>query len=241
MINQSDIQVSAAQRKRRARVAGLWYLAMALTGPIGILYAPSQVLVPGDAAATAAALIANTLLARVGVAASIICQVTFIGLVLSLQRLFEGVNDGLSRLMHALVIAAVPIAVVNELLVLGAVELVGGSGAGLPASERNVMALGLLNVHELGVNALAGVFWGLWLFPFGLLVIRSAFVPKVLGALLIVGGCAYVLDSSLALLAPLVRARITNLLLLPLAAGELSVVTWLLVKGARDPKPEVRE
>jgi hypothetical protein len=210
---------------------------MALSGPIGIIYAPSKVLFPGDAAATAAALIAHTALARCGVAASLICQVAFIGLVLSLQRLFDGVDDKLSRLMHALVIAAVPVAIVNEILVLGAIEFVGGAGAGLPLPERNAVVLALMSVHELGVNTIAGMFWGLWLFPFGLLAIRSGFVPKVLGVLLIVGGCAYVLDSSLALLAPMLRAKITDLLLLPLAAGELSMVVWLLVKGVRVPAP----
>lgn len=228
---------SVDERKRLARVAGLWYLAMALSGPIGIVYAPSQVLVPGNEAATAAALIAHTALARVGVAASLVCQITFVFLVLSLQRLFKGVDDGLSRLMHALVIAAVPVAVANEILVLGAIELVGATGAGLPAPGRDAIVLALLNVHELGVSAVAGLFWGLWLFPFGLLAIRSGFVPKVLGVLLIAGGCAYVLDSSLALLAPLSRAKVTDLLLLPLAVGELSMVVWLLARGVRDPAP----
>jgi hypothetical protein len=97
------------------------------------------------------------------------CQITFIGLVLSLQRLFQGTDDKLSRLMHALVIAAVPVAIVNETLVLAAIELVGGAGDGLPAPERNSLVLALLNVHALG--AVAGLFWGLWLFPFGLLTV----------------------------------------------------------------------
>jgi hypothetical protein len=224
-----------SERKHLGRVAGLWYAAMALTGPIGILYAPSQIHVSGDAAATAASLLAHATIARVGVLASIACQVSFVFLVLALERYFEGVDRRLSRLMRALVLVAAPIAIVNELTVLGALEVVGGAGAALAVPERDEIALALLNVHALGVDAVAGMFWGLWLFPFGLLAIRSGFVPKLLGGLLILGGVSYVADASLALLAPALRASVTGLLLLPLAAGELSTVAWLLIKGARDP------
>jgi len=224
-----------SERKRLGRIAGLWYAVMALTGPIGILYGPSQVHVPGDAAATAVSLLAHQTIARVGVAASIACQVSFVFLVLALGRFFEGVDQRLSRLMRALVLVAAPIAIVIELTVLGALEIVGGAGAGLPVAIRDPIALTLLDVHALGVSAVAGVFWGLWLLPFGLLAIRSGFVPRLLGGLLILGGVAYVTDASLALLAPALRARITDLLLLPLAIGELSTIAWLLIKGAREP------
>ena len=220
-------------KRRLARIAGLWYLLMAATGPIGIVYAPSKVRVAGDAAATAAALLAHDTLARIGVAASVICQIIFVFLVLALQRLFDGVDDELSRLMHGIVIAAVPIAIANELLVLGALELVGGAGGGIAASERDSLALSLLNVHELGVSFVCGVFWGLWLFPFGMLAIRSRYIPKVLGLLLIVGGCTYLVDAALCLAAPAIRASLTGVLMIPLAVGELSMVVWLVVKGVR--------
>jgi hypothetical protein len=224
-----------SERKRRGRTAGLWYAAMAVTGPIGILYGPSQIHVPGDAAATAASLIAHPTIARLGVAASVVCQVTFVCLVLALERYFEGVEPRLSRLMRALVLVAAPIAIINEILVLGALEITSGAGASLPAPVRDPLGLVLLDLHALGVSTLAGLFWGLWLFPFGLLAIRSSFVPKLLGVLLILGGVAYVTDATLALMAPALHARATDLLLLPLAVGEISTVAWLLIKGAREP------
>src|SRR6187431_1832906 len=103
-----------SDRKSLGRVAGLWYAAMVLTGPIGILYAPSQIHVPGNAAATAASLLAHGTIARIGVAASIACQVSFVFLVLALERFFEGVDQRLSRMMGALVLVAAPIAIINE-------------------------------------------------------------------------------------------------------------------------------
>jgi Domain of unknown function (DUF4386) len=221
-------------RQRSARIAGLWYLAMALSGPIGILYVPSKILVAGDAGATAANIAAHELLLRVGIVSSIFCQITFVFLALALRRLFEGVDDDHAKLMVALVVAAVPVAVVNELCHVAALELGTGNAylAALSPEQRGALALACMNARQTGV-AIAGVFWGLWLFPFGVLVIRSGFIPKVLGVLLIVGCFSYLIDSGVALLAPAYRDALAGFLMLPLAAGEISTVFWLLARGVR--------
>ncbi len=221
-------------RKRTARIAGLWYLAMALSGPIGILYVPSKILVAGDAGATAANIAAHESLLRVGIVSSIFCQITFVFLALALRRLFEGVDDKHSRLMVSLVVAAAPVAIVNELCHVAALEFGTGGAylAALSPEQRGALALAFMNARQTGV-AIAGVFWGLWLFPFGVLVMRSGFIPKALGALLIVGCFSYLIDSGVALLAPTHREAIAGVLMLPLAAGEISIVFWLLIKGAR--------
>ena len=227
-------------RKRPARIAGLWYLAMALSGPIGIVYVPSKILVAGDAGATAANIVAHELLLRVGILSSLVCQISFVFLVLALNRLFRGVNDRQAKLMVSLVIAAVPIAIVNELFQLAALEL-GKGGAHLTAlapEQRNALALAFLNVHQNGIS-LVESFWGLWLFPFGVLVIQSRFIPRILGALLIVSGCSYLLETFVVLLAPQHRETLAVVLTLPMALGELSMVLWLLIKGVRAGDPAV--
>lgn len=220
-------------RVRDARIAGLWYLAMVLSGPFGIIYVPSRLIVAGDAAATAANIAAHPLLLRLGTASSLVCQVAFVFTVLALRRLFSGIGDGWSRMMGALVVAGVPVAVSNELFQLAALELgSGGAYAGLPAEHRAALALLALQVHAQGIFV-ASFFWGLWLLPFGVLVIRSGFIPKVIGALLVAGCCSYLLDSTFALLLPQYHDTLSSVLMLPLAAGELSAVAWLLIKGAR--------
>lgn len=88
-------------------------------------------------------------------------------------------------------------------------------------------------MHQYGL-AIAGVFWGLWLFPFGVLVIRSGFIPKLFGVLLIVGCFSYLLiDSPVALLAPQHRSAFSGILMLPLGIGEFAIIFWLLIKGVR--------
>ena len=221
-------------RKRSARIAGLWYLAMALSGPIGIVYVPSKILVAGDAGATAANIVAHELLLRVGILSSLVCQISFVFLVLALNRLFRGVNDRQAKLMVSLVIAAVPIAIANDLFQLAALEI-GKGGVHLTAlssEQRNALALAFLNVHQNGV-CLVETFWGLWLFPFGVLAIQSRFIPRILGALLIVSGCSYLIETVVVLLAPQHRKLLASVLTLPMALGEVSMVLWLLIKGIR--------
>ena len=207
---------------------------MALSGAIGIMLVPSQILVPDQPAATAANIAGHELLLRLGIVSSLVCQVCFLFMVLALNRLFAGVHDGHAKLMVSLVIAAAPIAIVNELFHVAALVL--GTGAvragSLAAAERDALALVFLEVRQTGI-AIAGVFWGLWLFPFGLLVIRSGFIPKVLGGLLIAGGFSYLIDSCFVLLAPQHRDAVSAILMLPLAVGELAMISWLLIKGVR--------
>jgi len=223
-------------RRRLARIAGLWYLAVAVSGPIGIVYAPSKILVEGNAAATTANVLAHEQLLRVGIFSSVICQICFLFLVLALRRVFEDVDERQVKLMVSLVIASVPIAIVNELFLVAVLELGRGAATlgSLPPAVREGLTLAFLDVRQQGIGV-AGFFWGLWLLPFGLLVIRSGFMPKILGALLIVGCLSYLFESTLWLLAPELRRKIVDYLTLPLSAGEVSMIVWLLARGAREP------
>jgi len=225
-------------QKRAARIAGLWYLAMAVSGPIGLLYAPSKIFVEGDAAMTAANLEAHQLVLRLGVLSGLVCQVSFVFLALALRRLFQGVNGTHGRLMVAFVIASVPISIGNEVFSLAALELTSGADylRALAPEQRDAWALFLLRTHQTGIS-IVELFWGLWLFPFAALVIRSGFIPKVFGVLLAISGFAYVVECLAVLFAPQHRGFVSNLLTLPLAAGELSTLVWLLVKGVRTQTP----
>ena len=93
------------------------------------------------------------------------------------------------------------------------------------------MGVLLLDLHGDGVT-LANVFWGLWLLPFGLLVMKSATIPRVLGVLLIVDGGTSVVVSATALLLPQNLDIVSRYALIP-ELGELWMMAWLLVRGAR--------
>jgi hypothetical protein len=102
--------------------------------------------------------------------------------------------------------------------------------------QLDALALGFLRLRSSGALVVT-VFWGLWLFPFGILVIKSRFFPKVLGVLLMGAGFAYptVCFTSIALPA---HAHVVSQILMPLQFGELPIIFWLLIKGAKVQLPE---
>lgn len=89
------------------------------------------------------------------------------------------------------------------------------------------------------VLLLAQVFSGLWLFPYGWLVLRSRIAPRLLGFCLFIGGFGYLGVFATAFepsLNHMMAYRIISTALgFPALGGELGMCLWLLIKGAREP------
>ena len=168
-------------RKRTARIAGLWYLGFTL-GPFYLLYVPSQTVVNNDAAATAVRVLGHETLYRWGMLAETLGAVIFIGLSLALYRLFEDVDRHRARQLVALVLVSSALGLVTVVFSAAAL-LVFHGGAGFAAFDdhtREAIGMLLIRMHgeATGINQ---TFWGLWLLPFGDLVVRSRFLPRWLG------------------------------------------------------------
>jgi hypothetical protein len=221
-------------KKKSARIAGLLYLLLAITGGFGIMYIPSSIQVTGDAAATANNIVTSEFTFRLSMISNLVSSVLYIFLALVLSRLFKEVDAKHVKLMLSLVIIAVPIGIFNVINLIAAQSLAGGTDflSTFEQEQRNDLALFFLNLYNSGLS-LAGIFWGLWLYPFGILVIKSKFIPKIIGILLIIGCFAYVLDSFVALLYPEYKEMLSPFLMLPLAIGEFSIIFWFLIKGVK--------
>jgi hypothetical protein len=220
---------------RRSRIAGLWYLAMAITGPIGILIVPSAFIVGGDAAATAAKIAADPGLWRLGILAYLVSQLVFIPIALSFRSLFASVDRAQARLMTAFVVTAVPLAILN-LLGFAAPLAIGGGGymAAFPQAQRDAMAMLSIDIMRQG-EILVGFFWGLWLAPLGILVWKSGWFPKVFAIFLFLGCASYLADCAVALVLPSARAAIAPIIGAAGFVGEVPFLLWLLIRGARVP------
>ena len=221
--------------KHTARVAGLLYLLAGITAPFGLIYVPRTLVVPGDATATANHVRASETLLRLGIANELIVAIMFIFVVLALYRLLKGVNENHALAMLTLFLVSVPISFLNVLSEVAALVLVRGAAFLSVFEQRQLDALALLflRLHGQGLF-LAGIFWGLWLFPFGILVIRSGFIPRVLGVFLIIAGSAYLVSSFTALFLPQYAHLVSPFAML-LEAGELPIVLWLVIWGAKVP------
>jgi len=99
------------------------------------------------------------------------------------------------------------------------------------------MTMFFLNLDNDGI-AIAQIFWGLWLFPFGLLVIRSGFIAKWIGYLLMVAGFGYVASTAVHFLMPVYGSIIAPYTTIAGTMAELAAILWLLIKGVRDSKAE---
>lgn len=224
--------------KRLARKAGLLYFLLALSAPVGLLYVPGKILVAGDPIATAENLRRSAGLLRLGIASELVHQVLVVFLVLVLYRLFEQVSRPLARQVVVLgALLSVPIVFVNVLNDLAALSLAQRPAflSAFTGTELDSLAYFFLRLHSLGLD-IASIFWGLWLFPFALLVIRSRFLPPLLGYLMMAAGAAYLANAFATLVLPAVSpyvAPVAGVLYL----GELPIIFWLLIRGAR-PRPE---
>jgi hypothetical protein len=200
------------------------------------VYVPTKIIVTGNAAATAANIITSESLFRLGILSNVIGSVLFIFLALLLYRLFEGVSKILARQLVALVIVSVSISFVNEIIQLGALIVLKGDDYLKVFEQDKLYALSMLfiKLHGRGI-VINEVFWGLWLFPFGLLAIKSGFIPRVIGILLFVAGSAYVIDSFVSLIIPPYRFNILDTILMIMEIGEIPIIFWLLIKGVKAP------
>jgi hypothetical protein len=220
--------------RRDARIAGVLYLLVALTAPIGLLYVPGRVVVSDNATATADHLRASEWLVRLGIASELVHQAICVFLVLALYRMFRGVNEYHAKQVVILgALVSVPIMFVNVLNEVAALLLASRPEflTAFDPPKLDALAYLFIYLHAQGI-VVASIFWGLWLFPFGLLVIRSTFVPRVLGFSLMVAGGAYLASAVTTLLAPRYSVEVGRLAL-PLQMGELPIVVWLLVQGVK--------
>ena len=218
---------------KAARVAGLLYLGL-MTAPLRLVYIPSTLFVRGDAAATANNIAAHETLFRLGILSDFFTGIMAIFFTLALYRLFKAVDQNLAVLMVILgSLMVAPIYFLNTVNDAAALTLIRGADflSVFDQPQRNALAMLFLRLHHHGVVA-NEIFWGLWLLPFGLLVRKSGFIPRILGTWLILNGIAYVVISLTGLLAPQYEAAVFNSTL-PATLGEIAIMLWLLIKGAK--------
>jgi hypothetical protein len=219
--------------KRQARIAGLLYLLVAITAPFGLMVVPAKLIVTGDAAATASLIAGHDALLRLGMASELFHQAVEVFMVLVLYNLFKPVNRTLAQQMLVLGLVPIPMVFLNVLGEVAAATVASGPAwlAAFGKPQLDALALLFMHLHAQGLQ-LAAVFWGLWLLPLGLLMLRCGFVPKVFGWLAIASSLGYVLGSFTSLIAPGLAAALgTPVFVLEL--GEPMMILWLVLVGAR--------
>jgi Domain of unknown function (DUF4386) len=220
------------------RVAGFLYLLLIVIAPLRLIYIPSTLFVRGNATATANNIVAHELLFRLGIVSDLLAGTILIFLVLALYRLLKGVDENQAVLM--VILGGLIPATIDFLNVLNdaaALVLVHGADflSVLEKPQRDALAMLFLRLHHHEIVA-AEILWGLWLFPLAILVYRSRFLPRFLGVWLIINGFAYLTMSFTSLLSPQYEDMVSNIAF-PALLGEVAIMLWLLIKGAKPALP----
>ncbi len=220
--------------KTSARLAGLAYVLLVLTGIFSLAYAPGRLIELDDQAATLANLTAETALFRLAIAGELVCYAIFPVLLTFLHRVFARRGPSLALLMVLFAAVSVPISYLAVTEKLAALDIVAAGGDAPSLAAAVADRLEAYN-HRIRV---AAIFWGLWLFPLGVLVMKSGAIPRVLGLLLALGCAGYLANA----FGPILHAGyresvISEIASIPASLGEIGTALWLLVFGARDVDP----
>ncbi|HTD82934.1 MAG TPA: DUF4386 domain-containing protein [Gemmatimonadaceae bacterium] len=220
---------------RTARLAAALYVLVGVTAPFSLLYVPATFIVKNNPAVTAQKILAAQSMFRLGILCELMTATTAIFLVMTLYRLLNNVNRMQAALMVILgAVVSAPISYLNVISEIAALTLLRGSTGFLTVfnqPQREALALFFLHLHGQGLLVVQ-IFWGLWLIPFGLLVMRSRFLPRILGILLVINAVPYLLISTTALLGLPYVSVLNKWALIP-ELGEVWIMLWLLIKGAK--------
>ncbi|MDP1764086.1 MAG: DUF4386 domain-containing protein [Sediminibacterium sp.] len=225
--------------KKTARLAGLLYLIWVITGIYAIFYISPQIIVQGDAVTTAKNMLSNEFLFRTGIINDIISNTIWVFLALALYRLFKQVNERQAKLLVALVIVQIPAVFFIEAFNITSLMIFKGEILKtFELGQRQDLAMLFLKINDYGTLILE-MFWGLWLLPFGQLVYKSGFIPRILGVFLILDGVALIMQCFTSLLLPEYQTLVKQFGMPFWILGEISIMLWLLIKGVKNNIPTI--
>lgn len=209
---------------RTARVTGWFYLGLAVTGLLGSLVVRPRLYDADHPASTLANLAGHDLLARTGVALGLLVVLTQALAAAWFYRLFRQVDAA-----AALGIAA--FGLVNATLLVVDTTFLGTAltAAREPVGDAAATVQTLYRASDTLWRS-SGLFFGLWLIPMGWCALRSGWMPRLLGRLLVVGGIGYVVSPIVGFLLP-GAGPLPDLLTLPATFGELWMVGYLIIRG----------
>jgi hypothetical protein len=216
--------------KTTARIAGFLYLLQIPLGVFGIIYIPQMLFVEDNLAKTTANILANESMFRLSMVSAILCALMTVATAHYIHKVLQPVNKTYARLIVIFTLMVAPITMVNELnhaailLLLTKPEI----QQSFSVIQIQSMVSFFIDLHQYGM-AIMNIFFGLWLLPMSYLIIKSYYIPKVIGYFLLITCIGYLIDFIVFFLFPDFKILFSDYTWL----GEVMMVTWLLVKGVK--------
>lgn len=222
-------------QQQTARVAGWLYLTLIICGVFYLVYIPSKLIVWENAATTVENIRNAEQLFRWGVVSGIVSFLAFLLMSLALFKLLRHINTALAWLLLVFVLVSIPLTFSHMLHHFSVLSLISQPGYLQKWDAVRLQEEVMIHLESFNHGVLlSNVFWGLWLFPFGLLVFQSGFLPKILGILLVLGGGSYLVDFVGRFLFPSYSNSILLTLMgVPATLGEFGICLWLIILGTK--------
>ena len=220
-----------------ARIAGFGYLMVFIFGIFGNFFVFEKLIVPGDAVTTANNIKANESLFRFGIASWVIVIIFDTLVAWSLYFLLKPINKSFSLLTAWFRLVFVAIFAYSFVDYFSVMQLFSGADY-LKVFETNQLqaqAMLLLNTHNFAVH-ISYVFFGLHIFFLGYLILKSGYIPRIIGILLLVASCGYLINSFGNFLSPAFANNKTTFIVfvaIPAMISEFSLTFWLIFKGGK--------
>ena len=223
--------------QRYARIGGALYLAIIVLGAFAEGFVANKLVVAGDAATTAANILASPGLWRLSVAGDLIVVLCAVPLLWIEYLLLRPVNKQLVLLAVLFNLASLAVEAISKVFLLAVMPTLGSADyvKAFDPHQLQILANLALSSHDVAFN-IALIFFGFTCIVNGYLIFRSGYLPKFVGVLMQIAGLCYLTACFAALFAPAFADLITPAILLPPLIGESSFCLWLLVKGVNIAK-----
>jgi len=213
---------------KTARLAGVWYLILAVSGILGFMIFHPQIFVTDDPQKTLNNLINHVSISRIRLLFELVIIVSQALAAVWFYKLFYDINKwaavtlGIWGTVNSVVI------MVSAISMSSAIEI---SNSSFPTFQEKAILIQLLVNIITNAWSVGGLFFGLWLIPMGYIIISSERMPIWLGRILIMGGIGYLVQTFINCIG--VHSSYIDILVIPATVGELWMIGYLLIYGIR--------
>ena len=221
--------------KKTARVAGLFFLVMVVSGIVAEILFRQNLFVASDIVTSANNILSNQFLYRAGILSDMLMSVSYLLTALVLYKLLSSVNKNMAAMMVVFTTAGSVLLLFNILNELAPLYILRGNDflSGFSDSQRQSLAMLFYSLYQHGYM-IGQIFFSLWVLPLGMLIYKSGFMPKVLGILFVIEAIFGLTSVAVHFLIP--NVTLETILMLPMMIAEFSFMFYLLIVGVNESK-----
>lgn len=222
------IDIEQRQLITTARITGVWYLTLAISGALGFMIFHPQIFVSNDPEKTLTNLTNLQSISRIRLLFELLIIVSQALTAVWFYKLFREIKAwaawavGIWGMMNS---AAIMISAIS---MSSAIEIAKSSTQTYQEKIVLIQLLGNLITNAWGVGSL---FFGLWLIPMGYIIVNSKRMPVWLGRILMIGGIGYLISTFIKYIG--IDNPLLELLVVPATIGEFWMIGYLLIYGIR--------